>query len=731
MNYAIDNVIFFGDPERPLYRFDNRGIVLNSISAISSVDVIGNELSVDAFTFRVRYDPRADIYAPVGAEGYETPPGPIYGIVPTPGKQYLTELPFGFPVFWFCDGVLRRKAYLKEIERTGKFEWKISCVSGVGLLDESIHTGGIYTGVGLPDIVAEIIGERFVYSIDSGPAAVAVTGWLPYDTGRRNLHKLLFATGATMVRDPDTNDYRITFLAEPEGVATIPPDRVALGGKSKLTLPATAAEVTEHSYFPFSGANPTILFETATGALRQTVVFGGPYSDLQTTGTLTIEESGENYAVVSGVGTLTGKPYAHTTMLVREGNDMTLVKRAGTDNGLVSVLNSRNVAKRVLAYYRTARSLDARIIYGGEQCGSFYNIEDDFGENSKGFLTQTTITPTSLVVAACKFIEGYAPTGQGNYFGNRDLLTESGNWVAQTSGRIRVLIVAGGDGGKGGFAGEVGYDDLVGYSHYYPGVPAYVAYVHYTEPHDAGGAGGSAGDAGAGGKYLMVELTVQAGDVLTFSIGTGGIGGAAEGGEGTAGTPTTMTGPGGTYTTEDGTASDEGIADALTGTVYGARGAAGLQGGAGGTTSQTDLEAMQGHGYAGENAGDASGGAGGNGAGSPSDWIEGNTLYAAGGGGGGAAFGSYGGAGGNARCVYGINVLSTGGNGGDGANAAAPALPAYGCGGGGGNGGGGGGNAGGAYSYGRSAPVHRGTAGSGGAGSRGGDGGNGCAVIYY
>jgi hypothetical protein len=49
----------------------------------------------------------------------------------------------------------------------------------------------------------------------------------------------------------------------------------------------------------------------------QEVIFNnGPYHDLVASENLTIVESGDNYAILTGTGTLTGQAYTHQTNIV-------------------------------------------------------------------------------------------------------------------------------------------------------------------------------------------------------------------------------------------------------------------------------------------------------------------------------------------------------------------------------------------------------------------------------
>jgi len=744
VDYSIPNIITVGSKNYPLYRFDNSAIVSGSISGVFSVDTIGDELSIDTFRFTVRYDPTAadQIYAPVGKDGYKLTDGAVYALTTAEGRAYMRELPYGTPVYWYCDGDFMCKAYLESVERIGTYAWTISCTSGVGLLANSSHAGGVYTGQTVAEVAAEIIGDSFPFTVDEDAGSVTVLGWLPYDTRRANLHKLLFATGASLLRGDINTDYRIGFIKETSEPADIGADRVSVTGKSSFPMPATAVEVIEHSYYQSPLDQDEQLYDNTNGvaAVNLTVKFDSPHYDYETTGSLTVIESGVNYAVVSGVGVLTGKHYSHTTILIREGTDTRLTKRVNDTNCLISSLNSRSVAQRALSFFSSAETIESRLLLQSERCGLQFNVTDSFGETAKAFLKQIVVNPTALKAATCTFIEGYTPTGQGNFYNNRVLITADGTWTVPAGvQRIRVVLVGGGAGGDGGLDGANGQtpDDryyIEDDPEQYIGTQGW----RYSPEVQSEPLGGSGGAGGTQGRIVTADVTVSEGLVLSFSIGSGGSGGAANGGTGSAGTDTTVTSAVFNATSADGSVMPA-FVDPITQEMFAFAGATGIKGGNGGMTDTFDLESYRGgDGFDGEDVGENLGGSGGTGkinedVGVPPQY---GTYYydGSGGGAGGAAFGANGSDGSQASVtiigdppVIAVQFA----NGGNGADAAAPAAVTYGCGGNGGHGGGAGGNAAGGGLHTLYGGTNIGTGGTGGNGSAGGAGGNGAVFIYY
>jgi len=789
-DFAIQNDIYIGSVENPIYHYDNARIS-GSPEGVFSMDPIGNQLSVDTFTITIKYDPYgADMlvlgvksdtdpwdgeYLAVLSAEKTTPPtesAALLVVSQTSPANYLSDVPYGTPVFWYVDGAYFAKGYLKKVERVAQNAWTLTCVSGVGRLDTINHKGGLYTGQTFQTIAASIIGDTFAYGFrDTAVRDAQVYGHLPYAKARENLHRLLFAIGANMFKGALPNDYGFGWLGNT--IIAIPPGRVSINGSVALQLPATKAEVTEHGFFATADDEIVTLFDnTASGSAaadHRLVVFSqSPVHDLTATGTLTINESNCNYAVVTGIGVLTGKLYQHTQQIVtlednQDGNPERVV--SVTDNELVSAVNSRNVARRILNYYKSTKTVKGKMTLQSEKPGDLIQSTDAFGDPVQGYISKATITPTSVKGASVEIVDGFIADAQGNNFTKRELITVSGSWVASSTGPIRLVIIQGGAGAQGGYDGQAGMGGVQTIPPT-PGASMDVSYfnLNYENPSrwpdralyytvaQASKAGGAAGAGGAPGKVLVIDVDVTAGDVISFTIGSGGKGGDPNGGSGTAGTHTTVTVNGTTYTSADG--STNGYYDPISKTAYGIPGKRGHKGGSGGKSGLYD-GCEGGDGLSGGTVAGFLGGPGGAGTGTAGahypdgSGLEAYTYLANGSGGGGAAYGNSGGAGGTFSIedwivdgvFYGVQI--TGARGGDGGDALAPEKASYGNGGDGGNGGGSGGNASGVYCHRAywiyngyamipggvvsSANAHGGTA---GAGSKGGDGGDGCLMIY-
>lgn len=669
--------------------------MLKSVSMITNVDLVSNELSIDTLDVVLRS---------------ETP---------------IPSAPYGLPIYYFEDEILHGKFYLKNMTRLTATDYSFSCVSAIGILGTRYHNGGVYGGVLAGDTVSTVLasilddgygGTIVPYSIDTAVANTPVYGWLPRAQKRDNLHQLMFAYAISIIKNAD-GSVRFTFL-DNQTEKRIENGSIFIGGSVTMDELATGIDVTEHSFTKLSSDPITVLFdntETGEPADNALVVFAdAPVHDLNASG-LTVIESGTNYAIVSGVGRLSGQPYTHSQR-VRRAN----VEDAGfgyltmqenvisvSDCTLITPVNAENCIKRLLAYYSSRRSVQMDIILCDNQCGDQISFENPFGENDAGYITQLDVRASSFLRAKANVICGYTAQGFGNYYSKYAVLTGSGTWTApdDVKDKIRVIMIGGGTGGNGGNNGTQGSAPTV-----FPGF-------------GEAGVGGEGGEGGNGGNIFTVDLTgVSPGSSFAYACGSGGTGGAVGGEIGTAGTNTTF----GSYSSASGAPIATGFVNLIGGEVFGYRGTDGTNGGAGGSEQDNgESVTVKYDTYPGGRGGAADQSSG-------SDYASG-TYKARGGGGGGAANAK---AGGNSYAKSDWSGNTNVARSGAGANATAPEAAAYGCGGGGGNGGGGAGAVG--YtstmiiSGGHATTTYRvGSSGAYGRGTAGADGGDGCVVIYY
>lgn len=602
--------------------------------------------------------------------------------------------------------------YLQSVTRVGPKLYTLSALSAVGLLIVRPHRGGIYTGQTVAEVVAEICGDIPVL-VETVYRGIKLYGWLPIASARDSLVQVLFAIGAWLHTD-ENGTLRVQKLWD--GVASIigPGSVHAANIQVKYLDPVSAVAVIEHQYI--AGTEDVTLFE-GTAQQGDVIEFDEPAHTLTAEG-FTVLESGANYAVLSaGTGKLTGKSYVHNrrvvTRTVTEGAAKNVEEIA--DATLVSLVNSSAVAQRMAAYYACREQLTVDVNPAAEHAGHVVSLWNEWDKQQTLACIASRETKISgLLKSRTSALVGFLPPQPETteYYDERVILTGSGEWtVPEGVTSLRVVLVEHGadglDGSSGASGGSVSL--IVTDTEAKPGGT-------WSRQPGAGGAGGAGGEGGLGGRILSADLNVFSGTVFAYS----------------ADTATTF----GTLSAQNGSRSDAGFTDPVTGDVFGKKGddgSAGGDGGGGGSANGSNFNP----GENGTGVPPNTGGAGSEGnykrfEESETVYKNGYLLVAGGTGGGGAAVGNNG--------QDAVQPLTSGVRAGAGANAAPPSGAVnYGCGGYGGNGGGGGGGASGLYLR-HGAYMYDGTpsgtwldlaGGIGGSGSTGGPGGAGCIIIYY
>lgn len=547
---ALNNRVILRSLSEETFNFSGSNVI--SVNAIESVDIISGKLAIDTAEMIVIY---------VQGEG-----------------ENIRTLPYGTPVWHYIGTDLIRKHYVKEIRQIEKNRFAISTVSAIGLLDKQYHKGGMYTGQTVDDVLDELIDDVVTYTVDQDVAAVRVFGYLPYATKRDNLHQLLFAENISIVKDAN-GDMRFTFAKPVQSPPEIPENRIFIGGTIKYPAVASKVRMTEHSYQDVRTVEPVTLVDNSdqTPVTNKLYVFSeAPIvtTSLVASGDLTIVECGVNYAILTGQGVLTGRPYydKHTTIektYNSDGEDYTVTVEDAT---LVTGVNSDNVASRLVSYYTSGEIVNADLKVNAEKCGGIYQFVDMFGSTIQAFLTKMTSGVSSFIKAACEFIAGYVPATFGNNYEYWGYVTGNGTITIQEGTKLaRFVIIGGGSGGSSGLKGIDDSNDL-----------------------QAGGVGGEGGFGGNGGKIREVILRNPTPGVYTCSAGLGGAAGAQcastqTRNQGSAGNASTVTCPDGTtvYSSADSAAyySKNGIKNLFTDDVYAKKGRDGCKGGNGGRGS--------------------------------------------------------------------------------------------------------------------------------------------------
>ena len=374
---------------------------------------------------------------------------------------------YGSQVTFYKDDVLYGKYYLVSVERQTKNEYILNVQSSIGLLDDTMHYGGIYSGEYASAIIEDIIGGKIAYTEHNIFSKIKVYGWLPVATRRENLKQLLFAVGGC-VKKKNGDVYFTTLTVD--APKAIPESKVYDTGKITYDSPASRIEVVEHQFSKvdsapseevYSGEIIGSSFVTPKGysvSDAALVTWDKPYHSLTFSNcTLLNDEMGVNYAVVSSSGsaTISGKPYIHSKMIVSRDKENYNGKEkvAKVENAtLVTLANSNSVAEKVMAYYDSPCTLSGAIVMDGEKPLDNITMPNQFEEENTGMIKSIEGTLGKQITRGeLELRIGYNPPP---IYGTRTPVS-----LAVTTPPTKTVYEAGDSFDKTGMVVTVTYDD--------------------------------------------------------------------------------------------------------------------------------------------------------------------------------------------------------------------------------------------------------------------------------
>ena len=699
------------------------GTVASSLMLYQAL--IGEELKPDTFSFNLIYD-KGKLLFLVDADGKYLQDANGKFLVVRADDFDPENFVFGSTLnYYINDGVtMVGTFYVQTVRRVDKSIYHFEATSAIGMTTYYGHDGGMYSGATVGAIIADIMGS-LPYTIDADLAAATVTGHLPkVQAARDNLKALLFMAGGSVKKNPNGT---VNFGYIGSGAAkTIQDVNLNVGGSIVTLEPATRVEVTSHEFHALQTDEEVTLYDNTGGVAADHLVvdFTDPCHDLTANG-LTINSSGANYAVVTGIGTLTGKVYTHVTSVyaidtgVKASPNVIQV----SDNWLINPGNVANVAKRIKGYYSIAKEVNYTMRVDTERPGDKVTFKDPWGDQQTGYIKDMNISLSKKLNSVTTFALNWTPGPFGDSYSDYKIFRASDinagrlTFPAEMVGaQALVVLLSGAGGGQAGYDGETGK------------VPSsWTDFNNYAQ--GFGGAGGAPGQPGERGRIYSFYVNALPSYYDNAAVGAGGAGGASNGALGSPGGDTTLD----TYSTSGGSQLIDDYTNFLSGDAYATlntEGEAGNEGGIGSGRGETNP-------YTSTNGashtcadGTWSGGAYDNGKYYSEYVTQGTRFYSTGGaGGGGAAHGANGSAG-----VAGYDPDHDHSYGGTGASAVAPQKANETQAGRGGHGGGGGGGVAQGelyYSWLHSSSMLIGTGGAGGAGSAGGQGGDGLIIVYY
>lgn len=240
------------------------------------------------------------------------------------------------------NGTLHAVQYIVSSTRDGKNQYKVSCQSAIGLLEDSF-LGGMFEDAPLEEVVAKILGN-WPFEIHPHFNGITVTGYLPVCTQREALQQLAFAVGAII---STKGDAKIRFLPVPAvTTAKFTPSEIFLGGSVKTSPRVAKVQVTSHAYVAADTEQILVQDETINGE-NVLITFDAPHHSYTIIGG-EITDSDVNWVTITADGkvTIKGKDFTHNTVVHTKRNPAAVAKEQSNYIPVseVTLINSSNVA---------------------------------------------------------------------------------------------------------------------------------------------------------------------------------------------------------------------------------------------------------------------------------------------------------------------------------------------------------------------------------------------------
>lgn len=564
------DVVYIGDDfSSPLFVFQPEDII--SISGLEDVDIINSTLPIGTCEIEVE-------------------------ITDEDEGDALVNVPYATLLWHYEDSHFRRRLYIKKTERFPDNIYKISCLNIIGILDQLYHYGGVYNGMTVLDLLTEmLLGQPYRDTISYGlgldsleVAETKICGWLPYDTIRANLQRIMFAENLILVpfmpdseTDPDYGLRGTLVLAYPDtNYIPISDNDIYFDGSVEYPDKISKVELVEHWFQrDKSGERVQLIDNSESTTADHSLYFfnNAPIDETSIVASegLTVDEIHPNYIVITGNGTVTGIPYFDNSLSLVQMIDVNgeSQTKSISDQYLVNPLNSENVIHRLVSYYTSAKYSKADIVLKDRLPGRTYQYKDSFGHIVQGYLASISYNTSAKVKASGKFVEGYSPEYHGNVY-NYGIICREASYIdiPENTHRLHGYIIGGGDGGQSGLAGTVPNDP--------------------QEPGD----GGEYGIGGYGGWIYEITLIDPEPGRWEFHPGVMGRGGEStqsteEHNDGGIGEDSDLISPSGiVYSTssDDSYRLLKGISYLFSGEVHASQGLDGVSGGRGGRGTSAD-----------------------------------------------------------------------------------------------------------------------------------------------
>ncbi|MCC8038314.1 MAG: hypothetical protein LIP02_09320, partial [Bacteroidales bacterium] len=417
------------------------------------------------------------------------------------------------------EGYVGPAFYVREVAKLSDREYRVSCVSELGTVANGAHRGGLYNsddgGTSGSTLIKEILPDADVTS-----TAPEVDGWLPYDTNRNNLKRILQALLLRSAYDEKTGAPKFEWYSN--STKSIARTKTFTGWN--VEEPTTTKQVTG-KVFELGTANcaSSVYSGSLSSDNYETIVFSRPVLPSSVSNSSATNATINNTANVnwceakantSGANvSINGNYYNTGTRLVTAETPESETTTGETEeveleeNGLLR--HAQAAAEYVSFYSEVANSGVATLdyIYEGEKPGDCVSL----AMTERGTIDKITVSLTSIARASMSVIDGYIPFS-GEYDNMAIVTTSNNNYQISNANQNRVKALAFHGGGGGGGGDFSFFENAL--------TPT------CTGAYD--GQGGVAGSGGSSGGYTEYLYTLNSSAAtLNIALGNGGNGGNA------------------------------------------------------------------------------------------------------------------------------------------------------------------------------------------------------------
>ncbi len=277
--------------------------------------------------------------------------------------------------------------YITEYERQSRDNYKFSCQSAIGRL-EDIFLGGMYNKYSLEAILQDIL-TPFPFRMDPAFYGKTITGYLPVCTRREALQQIVFAVGAVISTQGD-------------GVISLQPLAQSVTGKiengdiftgAKLNREQKVSEVrlVYHNYTQTFDTD-TLLNEEQIDGENVLFTFADPHYNYVAEGG-SVVGYGINWAEISARGpvTLYANKYQHTEVLIAKKNPLASAAEKGNvlsveKATLVNAENAVEILERLYAFSKLNNVLNQDAVISTQHSGQVVSSPTPWGPNLEGYI---------------------------------------------------------------------------------------------------------------------------------------------------------------------------------------------------------------------------------------------------------------------------------------------------------------------------------------------------------